>query len=65
VTVINDKAPIITVRVFPKSKDSNGELGRAIFETASQNSWKISEIKKDEGRLDDVFREITLSETKN
>ena len=62
VTVINDKAPKITVRVFPKSKDSNGELGQAIFETASQNNWKISEIKKDEGRLDDVFREITLSE---
>ena len=31
---------------------------------AAQNNWKVNEIKKEEGRLDDVFRNITLSDTK-
>ena len=62
-TVVTDKAPDVTVRVFPKSKDTNSELGQAIFDVASQNSWKVSEIKQEEGRLDDVFRNITMNET--
>ena len=57
------KAPNITARVFPKNAGADGELGQAIFNLASQNSWKISEIKKEEGRLDDVFRNITMSDT--
>ncbi|MEC7883359.1 MAG: ATP-binding cassette domain-containing protein [Verrucomicrobiota bacterium] len=65
VTLINDKAPNITARVFPKSGGADGELGRAIFDLASQKSWKVSEIKKEEGRMDDVFRNITKSETEN
>ena len=63
VTLVNDKAPNIVARVFPKKGGANGELGQAIFDTASQNNWKVSEIKQEEGRLDDVFRNITLSET--
>ena len=39
-------------------------LGQAIFAVAAQNNWKVNEIKKEEGRLDDVFRNITLSDTK-
>ena len=62
-TVVTDNAPDVTVRVFPKSKDTNGELGQAIFDVASKNSWKVSEIKQEEGRLDDVFRNITMNET--
>ncbi|MED5453970.1 MAG: ATP-binding cassette domain-containing protein [Verrucomicrobiota bacterium] len=65
VTLVNDKAPNITARVFPKSGGADGELGRAIFDLASQKSWKVSEIKKEEGRMDDVFRNITKSETEN
>jgi len=64
-TVVTDKAPDVTVRVFPKSKDTNSELGQAIFDVASQNSWKVSEIKQEEGRLDDVFRNITMNETQS
>jgi ABC-2 type transport system ATP-binding protein len=64
VTLVDDKAPDITARVFPKIEGSDIELGQAIFKLAAQNSWKVSEIKKEEGRLDDVFRNITMSETK-
>ena len=64
VTLVDDKAPNITARVVPKKAGSDIELGQAIFKLAAQNSWKVSEIKKEEGRLDDVFRNITMSETK-
>ena len=63
VTIVNDKPPIVVARVFPKSTDGEGELGRAIFDIASQNNWKVSEIKKEEGRMDDIFRNITLPDT--
>ncbi|SVA91993.1 uncharacterized protein METZ01_LOCUS144847 [marine metagenome] len=63
VTIVNDKPPTVVARVFPKSAESEGELGRAIFDIASQNNWKVSEIKKVEGRMDDIFRNITLSDT--
>ena len=61
---MNDKAPTVVARVFPKKTGTDGELGQAIFAVAAQNNWKVNEIKKEEGRLDDVFRNITLSDTK-
>ena len=60
---MNDKSPTIVARVFPKKAGSDGELGQAIFAVATQNNWQVNEIKKEEGRLDDVFRNITLSDT--
>ena len=63
VTIVNDKAPTVVARVFPKKAGADGELGQAIFAVAAQNNWKVNEIKKEEGRLDDVFRNITLSDT--
>ena len=60
---MNDKPPTVVARVFPKSAGSEVELGQAIFDVASQNNWKVNEIKKVEGRLDDIFRDITLSDT--
>ena len=62
VTIVTDKAPIVVARVFPKKAGTDGELGQAIFDVAAQNNWKVNEIKKEEGRLDDVFRNITLSD---
>ena len=62
VTIVNDKMPTVVARVFSKSAGNEGELGHAIFDVASQNNWKVDEIKKEEGRLDDVFRNITQSD---
>ena len=64
VTIVTDKAPTVVARVFPKKAGADGEIGQAIFAVAAQNNWKVNEIKKEEGRLDDVFRNITLSDTK-
>ena len=45
-------------------KDGIGEnqLARAIYELAASEAWKIEELHTEEGRLDEVFRSITLGD---
>ncbi len=58
---LSDAPPV--VRVFPKSPDASADLTRAIFDLSGRESWKIEDLRVEEGRLDDVFRAITLSDT--
>ena len=54
----------VWVRVYPRdggSETRNGELIRSVL--AAANSWQIEEVRSEEGRLDEVFRSITLPET--
>jgi len=44
----------------PKSAD--GDLARAIADLAAREAWKIEELHTEEGRLDEVFRSITLGD---
>ena len=44
---------------FPKGGKN---IAAQVLETAQQKKWKVSDIKVDEGRLDDVFRQITTTE---
>jgi ABC-2 type transport system ATP-binding protein len=53
----------VTVRVFPKSSCRDGELARSISELALRECWRLEELHTEEGRLDEVFRGITLPET--
>jgi ABC-2 type transport system ATP-binding protein len=53
----------VTVRVFPKSSCGNGDLARSISELALRECWRLEELHTEEGRLDEVFRNITLPET--
>jgi ABC-2 type transport system ATP-binding protein len=57
-----DTAPAC-IRVYPQQNITNGELSRAVGELAVQQQWHIEELHTDEGRLDDVFRNITLPDT--
>ena len=61
-TVLEEKATTVTVRVFPKA-NVNGGLARSIAESAQ--GWHIEELHTEEGRLDEVFRSITLPDTKS
>ena len=58
-SVIIGESPV-AVRVFPRKNGSGGELARALGEVAVRERWQIQELHTEEGRLDEVFRTITL-----
>jgi ABC-2 type transport system ATP-binding protein len=60
VEVIKDDGSKVVVTVFPRS-NQDGELPRAVID-ASQ-AWQVEELRTEEGRLDEVFRNITLPDT--
>jgi len=61
--VVREEAAGATVRVFPQPRTENGALARAVHEAATKEGWKVEELHTEEGRLDEVFRSITLPET--
>jgi ABC-2 type transport system ATP-binding protein len=58
--VLDEKNGHVTVRAFPKS-GTNGALAAAIGEAAHE--WQIEQLHSEEGRLDEVFRNITMPDT--
>ena len=61
VNVVEEKDGRVTVRVFPKQACPNGELAKAIGEAV--HGWNIELLQAEEGRLDEVFRNITMPDT--
>ena len=59
-TVTKDAGSKVTVTVFPKP-NADAELTRAVMD-ASQG-WAVEEMHTEEGRMDEVFRSITMSDT--
>ena len=53
----------VFARAYPKNKAANGELARAVAQAGAQAGWTIEELRTEEGRLDEVFRNLTWSET--
>jgi ABC-2 type transport system ATP-binding protein len=59
-TVLKEDASGVTARVFPKT-NVNGALAHSIADAAQ--GWRIEELHTEEGRLDEVFRSITMPDT--
>jgi ABC-2 type transport system ATP-binding protein len=59
-TIVQEDSRGVTARVFPKP-NVNGVLARSIAEAAQ--GWRIEELHTEEGRLDEVFRNITMPDT--
>ena len=59
-TILKEDATSVTARVFPKSS-VNGALAASIADAAQ--GWRIEELHTEEGRLDEVFRSITMPDT--
>jgi ABC-2 type transport system ATP-binding protein len=59
-TILEEKATAVTVRVFPRN-NGNGALAPSI--AAAAQGWHIEELHTEEGRLDEVFRSITMPDT--
>ncbi len=64
-TTVEEKGGVSWIRAFPKDKPENGEVARAISATATKEGWEIVELLTERGRLDEVFWNITQSDTKN
>ena len=53
----------LSARVFPRDKSTRSDLAQSIAQTATQSGWNFDELHTEEGRLDDVFRAITLPDS--
>jgi ABC-2 type transport system ATP-binding protein len=62
-TVLHEEAATSAIRIFPQPNCRNGDLARSVSEVVIKEAWKIEELHTEEGRLDEVFRSITLSDT--
>jgi ABC-2 type transport system ATP-binding protein len=62
--VVREDSGVAAVRAFPSGTCRNGELALSLSEIAAREGWKLEELHTEEGRLDEVFRNITLPDTK-
>ena len=61
--LVSDTGNRLVIRCMPNKDQANGSYSRTIAELAQRENWRLAELRTEEGRLDDVFRSITLSET--
>jgi len=61
--IIKEDKSYTLARVYPAQPTKNGELARAVAEATLKEGWRIEELHTEEGRLDEVFRSITLPDT--
>ena len=61
-SVIVSESPL-TVRAYPRKNNASEDLSRALGDLVVREKWQLQELHTEEGRLDEVFRNITLSDT--
>ena len=62
VQILSDVDSRVEARVIPE-KTAAASLTRSVAEYAAREGWHLDEIHTEEGRLDEVFRAITLPDT--
>ena len=60
VVCLDQENGVCRVRAFPADDVDN--LAGKLHEVITQSGWALTELRTEQGRLDDVFREITSSE---
>lgn len=61
--IIADGGDRVEARAYPDKATPRLSLTRTIAELAAQQHWQLDEIHTETGRLDEVFRAITLPDT--
>jgi ABC-2 type transport system ATP-binding protein len=61
VSIVKQHDSMTTARVVPKM--ASGELAGTIVSLAQAEKWQLQEVHTEEGRLDEVFRNITMPDT--
>jgi ABC-2 type transport system ATP-binding protein len=59
--IVKEQNQEVWARVYPAASSRNGELVRNVL--TAVNGWKVEELRTEEGRLDEVFRSITMPDT--
>ena len=62
VEIVSENDSRVEARVLPQ-KAAAATLTRSVAEYAAREGWQLDEIHTEEGRLDEVFRSITLPDT--
>ncbi len=60
--VVSEKNGVLTCRVIAKH-NGNSPFEGDLFDAAVRRGWKLLQLQREEGRLDEVFRAITLPDT--
>ena len=63
VFILDDESSSATVRTIAKRDIQNGELVSSLSDLIAKEKWRIEELHSEEGKLDEVFRSITLPDT--
>ena len=61
--IVREEAGVVVARVYPAKGGGQDDLARAVGDVTRQEGWKIEQLQTEEGRLDEVFRTITLPDT--
>jgi len=64
VNVVREENDLLVLRIYPREGLKDGELARSVAESAWQEKWVVEDLHTEEGRLDEVFRSITMPDTK-
>ncbi len=59
---LNESDGVCNVRALPSDDVKGDDLSAQVFGVAVTEGWKLTELHLNEGRLDDVFRDITTSD---
>jgi ABC-2 type transport system ATP-binding protein len=59
--ILQEENGQVRARVHPRTENHKGDFVREILEAVSP--WQVDEVRTEEGRLDEVFRRITLPDT--
>ncbi len=63
VEVVEKNGAASVFRAIPKAQTSSDSLSLQISEMIGTENWKCDELHTEEGRLDEVFRKITMPDT--
>jgi len=61
--ILAERDGTVELRVYPDGSGARGSLTRDVAALAAERRWQVAEIHTEEGRLDEVFRAITLPDT--
>jgi ABC-2 type transport system ATP-binding protein len=64
VSVVSQSPQGAQFRVASRGGDKAGETLAAVADLVAREGWRIEELRAEEGRLDEVFRSLTLPDTK-